>query len=146
MLFTREELEKIEILEESNTPLKKTIAEFREPGIGKSRAALVKQLLESGADINAKDKLGLTALMAAAFENDIETVKLLIEKGADINIKTTFGWTPLIVAKAKGYNAMENLLIDAGASLEGKDQKIMGQLANSLERLKSKRSTKRKKR
>ena len=37
---------------------------------------------------------------------------------------------------AKGHNAMENLLINPGTSLEDKDQKIMGQLANSLERLK----------
>ena len=137
---------RVQVLEEYKAPLKKTTTEIREPDVGKNRTALVKQLLESGADVRAKDKLGVTALIAAAFENDIETVKLLIENGADINTKTTFGWTALIVAKAKGNRSVENLLAKKGASIEEKDKKIMGLLENSLERLEKKRSMKKKKR
>ena len=44
--------------------------------------AMVRQLLDQGANINARDKHGDTALMAAAFEGHADVVKLLLEKGA----------------------------------------------------------------
>src|SRR5689334_13515716 len=42
----------------------------------------VLRTLEEGADINAKDELGLTALMQAAREGKREMVGLLLERGA----------------------------------------------------------------
>jgi ankyrin repeat protein len=44
--------------------------------------ARVEQLLEQGADVNAKDKDGYTALMLAAFSGHTETVKTLLDAGA----------------------------------------------------------------
>lgn len=41
----------------------------------------VKELLQAGAAINATDEAGRTAVMAAAYNNHIETVQLLIEEG-----------------------------------------------------------------
>ena len=55
-------------------------------------AALVKKLLDEGADINAKDD-GLTLLMKAATEGYLKTAKLLIDKKADIDAKTNEGNT-----------------------------------------------------
>ena len=46
---------------------------------------MVRSLLEIGADVNAKDKNGKTALVMAS--NDTELVKLLLDKGADVNTK-----------------------------------------------------------
>jgi ankyrin repeat protein len=40
----------------------------------------VQFLLDRGADVNAKNKLG-TALMAAAYHGHVETVKLLLSRG-----------------------------------------------------------------
>ena len=49
----------------------------------------VKLLIEKGADVDAKDWKGRTALMGAALKGHTETVKLLIEKGADVNARDT---------------------------------------------------------
>ena len=43
---------------------------------------LIKDLIEKGATINAKDKDGTTALMTASTKGKTEIVKMLIEKGA----------------------------------------------------------------
>src|SRR5262245_38946115 len=41
---------------------------------------------------------GLTALVFAAREGDLESAKLLIAAGADVNQTTEYGWTPLLTA------------------------------------------------
>jgi ankyrin repeat protein len=47
----------------------------------------VKQHLDAGADVNAKDGAGLSVLHIAASEGHKEIVELLIDKGADVNAK-----------------------------------------------------------
>ncbi len=49
---------------------------------------ILELLLNNGADINARNKIGMTALMKYALEGKTELVKLLLEHGADINIKS----------------------------------------------------------
>jgi ankyrin repeat protein len=53
----------------------------------------VTRLLDRGADINAKDKDGDTAIIGAAFWGHLDVVTLLLEKGADINAKNKDGET-----------------------------------------------------
>ena len=53
-----------------------------------------KLLIEKGADINARNRDGTTALHGAAFLGRVETAKLLIEKGADINAQGNDGSLP----------------------------------------------------
>ncbi len=45
----------------------------------------VKQHLDAGTDLNAKDEWGTTPLHYAAIEGHKEVVELLIVKGADVN-------------------------------------------------------------
>ena len=46
----------------------------------------MKNLLAQGASVHASDERGVTALIAAAYENQLEVAKLLIEAGADVNL------------------------------------------------------------
>jgi uncharacterized protein len=56
----------------------------------------VKLLLENGADPNAQNAAGATALMWAV--DDLAKVRLLLGAGADVNMKSKQGTTALIVA------------------------------------------------
>ncbi len=62
----------------------------------------VKLLLELGADVNAVDKNGETALHGAAYQSRAKLVTLLAERGADISVwnkENRFRWTPLDIAR-----------------------------------------------
>ncbi|XP_023025056.1 myotrophin isoform X1 [Leptinotarsa decemlineata] len=43
---------------------------------------VIEYLISAGADVNSKDKFGITALLAAIWEGHKDCVKLLLEKGA----------------------------------------------------------------
>jgi outer membrane protein assembly factor BamB len=58
--------------------------------------ALAKELIEKGADVNAKTRYGATPLFFACDKGNVELVKLLIQKGADVSVVDTFyGVTPV---------------------------------------------------
>ena len=61
----------------------------------------VQAALDLGADINAVDKNGETAMHGAAYKNLPKVVKFLAAKGAKIDLwnrNDKFGWTPLAIA------------------------------------------------
>ena len=61
----------------------------------------VQVALELGADVNAVDDNGETAMHAAAYKNLPRVVKFLAAKGAKIEVwnqNDKFGWTPLAIA------------------------------------------------
>jgi ankyrin repeat protein len=59
--------------------------------------AHVESLLASGADVNARDREGATALMFAALRGDEKLVRTLLAAGADPNLKDGIGETALIL-------------------------------------------------
>jgi len=64
----------------------------------------VEYLVSLGADVNAIDNRGETAMHGAAYKNAPEVVTFLASQGADISIwntKNESGWTPLYIAE--GY-------------------------------------------
>ncbi len=83
----------------------------------------VKQLLDSGTDINKQDGAGFTALHFAAQENNFGIAKLLIERGADLEIRDVYGNTPLIraVSSSKGKGEIIDLLLQHGADMNVKN-------------------------
>jgi ankyrin repeat protein len=58
---------------------------------------------------------GLTALVLAAREGDIESARALVDAGADVNQTTEYGWTPLLTAVNNRNYALASMLIERGA-------------------------------
>ena len=73
----------------------------------------VKQLLDRGADVNAKFRYGATALFKAAERGHVEVVKLLLERGADVRAKDTFyGATAITWALMNNHFEVVRALLD----------------------------------
>nr|CEG03910.1 unnamed protein product [Fusarium acuminatum CS5907] len=85
--------------------------------------AVVKLLLEQGAEVEAQDNdYGQTPLSLAAANGHEAAVGLLLEHGAEVETKDTgFGDTPLSWAAANGHEAVVRLLLEQGAEVEAKD-------------------------
>jgi hypothetical protein len=82
-----------------------------------ARLDAVKYCLEYGANVNAKDAKGYTALHGAAFRGDNEMVKYLISAGADIHATTKDGDSVADVANGLFEHAIPHA--DTVALLEG---------------------------
>ena len=66
-------------------------------------ADAVQALLAKGADIDAKDDLGRTALIVASEHGHLDAVQTLLAKGADVNAKANTGFTALMAACVMGH-------------------------------------------
>lgn len=88
----------------------------------------IRELINSGDDINAKGGQGVTLLMlASAFTDNPEIVRDLIGAGADVNAHDNDGYTALIVALADENANPEiiKLLLNAGADADYSDKNGM---------------------
>lgn len=84
----------------------------------------VKEAISVGADIDARNKYGHTALMLSSIGNGLEIAKLLIASGADLNIKNSIsGETALILAALSNELEVVKLLIGSGADINIQDNK-----------------------
>ena len=85
--------------------------------------AVVRALIEAGADVNKADDIGWTPLFMAAQNGHEAVVRALIEKGADVNKAADDGSTPLSLSMkpinniAQGKHAViVQILRDSGAA------------------------------
>ncbi|RYP18640.1 hypothetical protein DL767_009785 [Monosporascus sp. MG133] len=85
------------------------------------RLAVLKLLVEKGAQLEAKSNIGWTPLMFAVRYGHEAVVKLLVEKGAQIEAKDKDGCTPLMIAARHGQQAVAKLLVEKGAQIEAED-------------------------
>ncbi|MCC7178347.1 MAG: ankyrin repeat domain-containing protein [Acidobacteria bacterium] len=78
----------------------------------------VRALLKQGADVNAAQGDGTTALHWAAMKGDAEMVQMLVTAGANLRATTRLGsYNPLYLAARGGHSAAVATLIAAGADV-----------------------------
>ena len=81
----------------------------------------VKSLMKEGADVNAPQGDGMTALHWAAERGDLELTNILIYGGANVAAVTRIGqYTPLHVAARTGNAAVVKALVAAKADVAAK--------------------------
>ncbi len=71
---------------------------------------IVKEFIRAGANLNAKNKTGNTALHYALRNGNTDVARLLIKKGADYEIANNDGITPVDIAVEKGYETVLDLI------------------------------------
>lgn len=75
----------------------------------------VRTYVESGNDINVRDKHGATPICQAAYYGYCGIVSYLAQNGADVNIPNESGWTPICYAAYYDHLPCVKALLDAGA-------------------------------
>ena len=83
----------------------------RRPG----SSAVLRYLLDHGADAKTANKQGTSALHYAAASGDLDMVTLLLERGAAVNAQAQEGTAPLARAAVGGNFAMVALMLERGA-------------------------------
>ena len=86
-------------------------------------------LLDAGADIDALDKHGQTALMNAAHRGDATLVQALVTRGANLNHTAKYRLTALMLAVIAHRPEVVRILVAAGADREIRGSK--GQFART---------------
>ena len=76
----------------------------------------VRSLLKQGANVNATQADGTTALHWSSYRDDLESADLLIRSGANVNTRNDLGATPLWAACQNGSESMVRRLLSAGAN------------------------------
>ena len=75
----------------------------------------VRTLLQEGAEVDAREGDGSTALLWASYHDNRELAARLIRGGAEIDAANDLGVTPLWAACENGNPAMAEILLEAGA-------------------------------
>jgi serine/threonine protein kinase len=95
---------------------------------------LVRALIQSGADVNARDNNGLTALIHASKYGDVARVLTLIEAGAHVDSRDNCEWTALLHASKYGDVDRVQALVEAGADVSARNNEDRCALSIARER------------
>ena len=83
------------------------------------------KMLQSGADVDAKDRYGTTPLMITVQNGNLELSKyLVINGGADLDMQDAFGTTALMHAIDNSHTNIGRMLIKCGANLNIRDNQL----------------------
>lgn len=100
---------------------------------GKERIGLADALVAHDADVNARNKDGVTPLIWAASRGNKDVVEWLLQHGADIKAKeTTRGWTALHLAAINRQKEVVELLLEKGADTKILDAEGLTPLGAAL--------------
>lgn len=100
--------------------------------VDEKRAPMIDTIIQSGAEIDARDEHGWTPLMWASWSGLTKTATRLIELGANTQIADYKGNTALMLAALRGNTEIVEFLINRGvdrnfATLHGKTAKDFAQ-------------------
>ena len=88
------------------------------------RTTTIDWLVQHGADVNYRDKLGRTAMHAAAYRSNLKSIKQLHKNGADMNIQDKKdGYTPFLISVLQDNVPMMGWFKTNGADIDIKDNK-----------------------
>ena len=88
-----------------------------EDAIKRGDVQIVHDLLGRGAEVDARDRYGQTALMLATHAGHREVVETLIAHRANLNITAKFGLSALMLALVAGHAEIARVLAKAGTDL-----------------------------
>lgn len=80
-------------------------------------ASSLASFIATGADVDALDRFGQSALMLAAQRGHLEAVRVLIRAGADLNRTAKFGLSAAMLAVVNHHESVATALAEAGANL-----------------------------
>src|SRR5690606_40998911 len=84
-------------------------------------AAMIRLLVEGGADPRAYDSTGETMLMAAVTSGELTAVEALLELGAEVDaLETQYEQTALMIAARLGHTDIARTLLEAGAAVDAR--------------------------
>ena len=119
--------------------------------VAEKNAAATQVLIDRGADVNAQThKLppptmfqtifsapfpvgGMTALLYAARQNDLESARILVTAGANVKESAADGSSPLLVAIINEHYALAKYLLEQGADPNATDDKGRGPLYAAID-------------
>lgn len=93
----------------------------RTPLMVASSSEAAEILLNNGAEIEARDSNGWTALVLAVQAGRLDVAQLLLKRGADIQARDNHGRTVLMHAAWLGQPEMVRFLLDKGVDINAKD-------------------------
>lgn len=80
--------------------------------------AMLTAMLKAGADVNSRHEYGFTALFAASYKGNTDSVKLLLaQPGVKLDEKNDDGDTALMTAAEQGHAEIVEMLLKAGADV-----------------------------
>lgn len=86
------------------------------------RTDMVRPLVEAGAQLEARDSKGHTALILASYSGHLETTAVLLRAGASVDAEdATRGNTALMGVAFKGHGRVARLLLEAGADVNARN-------------------------
>jgi uncharacterized protein len=139
----------VEVLLQHGAEVNKTNAQGQTAvmwAAAEKNAAAVQVLIDHKADVNAKTHVappprpldtifsapfpvgGMTALIFAARQNDLNSVRALLSAGADIKETAADGTSAILVAVLNGHYELANFLLEHGADSNAPDAKGRGAL------------------
>jgi ankyrin repeat protein len=83
---------------------------------------ILQEAIQAGADLQATNEIGHTALMCAAHKNYADVAAALLRGGANVDAENKYRHTALMLAAWKGHSDVITVLLEAGVNVNAKDK------------------------